>query len=82
MNNADYVPLIDEKLQFAVLGKESSRHLTINNLPGTQEFCPLIRKTPKPDIIILSPCQSILVDNIDRTAMNFSAIKKFILLPF
>lgn len=77
-----YVPLIDEKLQFAVLGKESSRHLAINNLPGTQEFFPLIRKTPKPDIIILSPCQSILVDNVDRTAMNFSAIKKFIPLPF
>jgi hypothetical protein len=47
LTKKSYVPLVDEKLQFAVMGEKSSRHLIINNLPGTPEFCPLIRKTPK-----------------------------------
>lgn len=40
-----YVHAIDTKLQFAVKGVKSPRHLVINNLPGTINFCPLIRKT-------------------------------------
>jgi len=40
------VPLLDEKLQYAVPGISSPRHRIINNLPGTPGFCPLIRKTP------------------------------------
>ena len=39
------IPLIDEKLQYAIPGKSSPRHRIINNLPGIREFCPLIRKT-------------------------------------
>jgi Fic family protein len=42
-----YVPLVDERLQYATAGVKSVRHLIINNLTGTPEFCPLIRKTPK-----------------------------------
>lgn len=40
-----YVPVVDEKLQFAVKGIKSSRQLVINNLPGTNQFCALISKT-------------------------------------
>lgn len=44
----NFVPLIDEKIQFANSKTiNSSRHRIRNNLPGTQNFCPLIRKTPK-----------------------------------
>lgn len=44
----NYVPLVDERLQYAIkTGGRSSRHRIINNLPGTVDFCPLIRKTPK-----------------------------------
>ncbi len=44
----NYVPLVDEKLQYAISGGyNSSRHRIINNLPGTVDFCPLIFKTPK-----------------------------------
>jgi hypothetical protein len=44
----NYVPLIDEKLQYAVSkGINSSRHRILNNLPGTINFCPLIYKTHK-----------------------------------
>lgn len=42
-----YTHLLDEDLQYAVPGSESSRHKIINNLPGTKHFCPLIRKTEK-----------------------------------
>jgi len=31
----------------AIEGEKSSRHLVINNLPGTPDFCPLIKKTNK-----------------------------------
>ena len=47
LDSGNYVPLLDEKLQYAVKGTRSSRHRIINNLPGTVEFCPLIFKTKK-----------------------------------
>lgn len=43
----NYVPLLDDKLQYAIEGERSSRHRIINNLPGTRDFCPLIYKTSK-----------------------------------
>jgi Fic family protein len=42
-----YVPVVDSKLQIAVAGIKSPRHLVLNNLPGTNQFCALIRKTEK-----------------------------------
>ena len=43
----NFVPMVDEELQYAIKGKNSSRHRIINNLPGTPGFCPLIFKTEK-----------------------------------
>jgi Fic family protein len=43
----NFVPLINEKRQYAIKGIRSSRHRIINNLPGTVDFCPLIYKTKK-----------------------------------
>lgn len=44
----NYVPLVDEEIQFAIeKGEKSGRHRIINNLPGTPNFCPLIHKTEK-----------------------------------
>ncbi|MEO9953495.1 Fic family protein [Nonlabens sp.] len=43
----NYVPLLDEKLQYAITGTKSSRHRITNNLPGTNEFCPLVFRTDK-----------------------------------
>ncbi|TVR83636.1 MAG: Fic family protein [Saprospirales bacterium] len=46
MRIKNYVPLVDTSLQYALEdGEKSSRHRIINNLPGTVNFCPLIRKT-------------------------------------
>lgn len=42
-----YVPVINEKLQFGIKGIKSTRHLILNNLPGTRQFCAMIRKTAK-----------------------------------
>jgi hypothetical protein len=47
LTKRSYVPLVDEKLQYAIEGEKSARQLVINNLPGTLSFCPLIRKTEK-----------------------------------
>lgn len=43
----NYVDLVDETIQFAYHGTDTSRRQRIrNNLPGTKDFCPMIRKTP------------------------------------
>jgi Fic family protein len=47
LKTGNLVPLIDEKLQYAIKGVSSSRHKIINNLPGTANFCPLISRTAK-----------------------------------
>ena len=47
LTKRSYVPAIDEKIQYAIEGEKSSRHLVINNLPGTISYCPLIRKSEK-----------------------------------
>ncbi|MGB0523872.1 MAG: Fic family protein [Flammeovirgaceae bacterium] len=42
-----YIPVVNTNHQYAVEGVKSPRHLVINNLPGTPNFCPLIYKTEK-----------------------------------
>ncbi|GBE03957.1 MAG TPA: cell filamentation protein Fic [Nitrospirae bacterium] len=48
----NYVPLLDDKIQYAIEGQRSPRHRIINNLPGTPGFCPLIFKTFKLETFI------------------------------
>ena len=44
----NFVPLLDEELQYASsTGINSSRHRIRNNLPGIVNFCPLINKSSK-----------------------------------
>jgi hypothetical protein len=48
LKRSNYVPLVDEKLQYALKeAQRSGRHRIDNNLPGSRNFCPLIRKTEK-----------------------------------
>ncbi len=45
------VPVIDRAKQFGLEGGDrSARHSVIDNLPGTKDFCPLVRRTPKLDV--------------------------------
>ncbi|MBS3771805.1 MAG: Fic family protein [Bacteroidales bacterium] len=47
IKKGNYLPLLEEKLQYTVEGTYSKRHRIINNLPGTPDFCPLVFKTDK-----------------------------------
>lgn len=48
MKIKNYMHLVDSKLQYALeKGIRSSRHRIINNLLGTVNFCPMVRKTEK-----------------------------------
>ncbi|MHB8579329.1 MAG: Fic family protein [Ignavibacteriaceae bacterium] len=48
LKEGNYVPLVDDKLQYAsTVSLNSNRHRIKNNLPGTVNFCPLVYKTPK-----------------------------------
>lgn len=47
LSKKSYVLAVDPDLQFAVSGVKSPRHMVLNNLPGTVDFCPLVHKTEK-----------------------------------
>lgn len=49
LHKKSYINLVDTKQQYAVKGEKSPRHLVINNLPGTPDFCPMIKRTEKID---------------------------------
>lgn len=46
LSKRSFIPLLNPNEYFALPeGTKSPRHKVINNLPGTQDFCPLVRKT-------------------------------------
>ncbi|HKL90678.1 MAG TPA: Fic family protein [Allomuricauda sp.] len=45
LSKKSYVDVLDAKQQFGIKGIRSSRQMVNNNLPGTVDFCPLIRRT-------------------------------------
>ena len=47
VTTGNFVPLVNSKLQYEGKSHPSRRHRIRNNLPGTRNFCPLIRKTKK-----------------------------------
>ncbi len=63
----NFVPLINCKLQFAGKSRQSRRHRVNNNLPGTRNFCPLIRKTEKLEQFIGKNLSEIAVKHIGQT---------------
>ena len=48
----NYVEALDSTLQYPGLSTPSKRHRVRNNLPGTRNFCPLIRRTEKLETLI------------------------------
>ena len=76
LDRGNFVPLIDEKIQFAIVGKRSSRHRIINNLPGTLNFCPLIYRTSKLESYIASNFQdqkNTYINSIHKEVMQRAA---------
>ncbi len=47
LTKKSYVAVVDSRLQYAVSGIKSPRHLVLNNLPGSNKFCPLLSKSRK-----------------------------------
>lgn len=63
----NFVPLIDSKLQYECKSYPSKRHRVGNNLPGTRNFCPLIRKTKKLEQSIGKALSEKAIENIGQT---------------
>lgn len=47
LKTGSYVEVVNTKLQYEGPITNSTRHRVKNNLPGTQEFCPMINRTDK-----------------------------------
>jgi len=63
----NFVPLIDSNLQYEGKSYPSKRHRVRNNLPGTKNFSPLIRKTEKLEKFISKKLSEKAIKNIGRT---------------
>jgi Uncharacterized conserved protein len=74
LKEGNYVQLIDEDLQYSSgVTINSSRHRIRNNLPGTINFCPLIRKTAKLESFIKE-------DLSEKTNTSIKGVHRDILL--
>ncbi|OEU72581.1 MAG: cell filamentation protein Fic [Desulfuromonadales bacterium C00003068] len=62
----NFVPVVNDKLQYAGKAVHSRRHRVSNNLPGTRDFCPLIRKTEKLEQFIERNLSATAVKNIGQ----------------
>jgi len=74
LREGNYIPLLDEKQQYASPKSiNSSRHRIKNNLTGNVSFCPLISKTAR--------LEHFISENLaDKTSIVISGVHKDILL--
>ncbi len=63
----NFVQVVNDKLQFAGKPVPSRRQRVNNNLPGTQDFCPLVRRTKKLDACIARNFSAVAVKTIGQT---------------
>ncbi len=77
----NFVALINDALQYPGVARDSKRHRVRNNLSGTREFCPLIRRTEKLDRFIDMNLSQIAIDHIGKTHADLlSRAAAFLLL--
>ena len=62
----NFVPLVNSKLQYEGKSNPSKRHRVRNNLPGTRNFCPLVRKTKKLERYIGKNLSETAIENIGQ----------------
>lgn len=80
-SQGNFVALISDALQYPGPSRISRRHRVRNNLPGTQEFCPLIRRTEKLDHYIALNLSQAALDHIGKTHADLlSRAAAFLLL--
>lgn len=63
----NFVPVVNDKLQYAGKAVQSRRHRVSNNLPGTRDFCPLIRRTEKLEQFIGKNLSETAIKHIGQT---------------
>lgn len=71
-----YAKVVDPKLQWAIEGKTSTRHRVHNNLPGTRDFCPMVRRTQALEEFVARQFDQqarAIIDNISRSVLSRTA---------
>lgn len=77
----NFVPLINDRLQYSGPSRGSKRHRVRNNLPGTPDFCPLIRRTNKLDRFIAMNLSQTALEHVGKTHADLlSRAAAFLLL--
>lgn len=77
----NFVSLINDTLQYPGPSRDSKRHRVRNNLPGTRQFCPLIRRTKKLDQFIAMDLSQVAIEHIGKTHSDLlSRAAAFLLL--
>ena len=66
IKKGDFLPLLDTALYYTGPSSPSPRHRIHNNLPGTKNFCPLIRRTSQLDTFIAQDLTHLLGKNIEH----------------
>jgi len=81
VKQGNFVDVINDAFQYPGQSRDSKRHRVRNNLPGTREFCPLIRRTEKLDQLIGLDLSQAAVDHIGKTHADLlSRAAAFLLL--
>ncbi len=66
----NYIPLLNDAIQYAGPVRNSKRHRVRNNLPGTREYCPLVRRTEKLDRFIQMDLSHAARTQLNATSKN------------
>ncbi|MEZ4754390.1 MAG: Fic family protein [Bdellovibrionota bacterium] len=66
VKQGNFVDLISEKIQFPGPSRPSKRHRVRNNLPGTLNFCPLVRKTKKLNAFVAKNLSLQVKESLDK----------------
>lgn len=81
VKQGNFVEIINNSLQYPGQTRDSKRHRVRNNLPGTREFCPLIRRTEKLDHFINLNLSQTAINHIGKTRADLlSRSAAFLLL--
>ncbi|MBL1436414.1 MAG: Fic family protein [Rhodobacteraceae bacterium] len=68
-----YAKIVDPKLQWAIKGTTSTRHRVRNNLPGSRDYCPLVRRTDALNAFVASKLDEQAKAVIGRISGNILA---------
>ncbi len=70
LNRGSYIEIVDASIQFTGQSVNSTRHRVRNNLPGTPDYCPMIRKTEKLENYIQKDFSEVLETGLGKKDKN------------